>query len=280
MNKQPVSIKDLLQERLQRIRERFRGVFPFVSGMLATLVALFLYNFLFPGIQPLTERELNNVVAIAMASATPRPAYSAQVYQIIQPSLVLIQAERDGEDGKVEKSLGSGVIIDEYGDILTSLHVVDDTKNLTISFADGTEAGGFILSSTPENDIAIVRAFNLPENFVPAVLGNPGSMRVGDEVYVVGNPFGLYGSMSAGVISGFDRHFQVPNGGPLLNGLIQFDAAANPGNSGGPLLNRDGFVIGVVTGIANPTEDSFFIGIGFAMPITMAVSGGGGSPPY
>ena len=105
-------------------------------------------------------------------------------------------------------------------------------------------------------------------------------MRVGDEVYVVGNPFGLYGSMSAGVISGFDRHFQVPNGGPLLNGLIQFDAAANPGNSGGPLLNRDGFVIGVVTGIANPTEDSFFIGIGFAMPITMAVSGGGGLPPY
>jgi len=280
MSKQPVSIKDLLQERLQRIRERFRGIFPFVSGMLATLVALFLYNFLFPGIQPLTEREVNKAVAIAMASATPRPAYSAQVYQIIQPSLVLIQAERDGEDGKVEKSLGSGVIIDEYGDILTSLHVVDDTKNLTISFADGTESGGFILSSTPENDIAIVRAFNLPETFVPAVLGNPGSMRVGDEVYVVGNPFGLYGSMSAGVISGFDRHFQVPNGGPLLNGLIQFDAAANPGNSGGPLLNRDGFVIGVVTGIANPTEDSFFIGIGFAMPITMAVSGGGGSPPY
>ncbi len=280
MNERPASIKSVFQDRLQRIRERFKGVFPFVSGMLATLLALFLYNFLFPGIQPLTERELNKVIAIAMASATPRPAYSAQVYQTIQPSLVLIQAERDGEDGRVEKSLGSGVIIDEYGDILTSLHVVDDTNNLTISFADGTEAGGFILSSTPENDIAIVRAFNLPENFAPATLGNPGSMRVGDEVYVVGNPFGLYGSMSAGVISGFDRHFQVPNGGPLLNGLIQFDAAANPGNSGGPLLNRDGFVIGVVTGIANPTEDSFFIGIGFAMPITLAISGGGGSPPY
>ena len=151
---------------------------------------------------------------------------------------------------------------------------------MMISFADGTEAGGFILSSTPENDIAVVRAFNLPQVFAPAILGNPGSMRVGDEVYVVGNPFGLYGSMSAGVISGFDRHFQVPNGGPLLTGLIQFDAAANPGNSGGPLLNREGYVIGVVTGIANPTQDSFFIGIGFAMPITMAVTGGGGSPPY
>ena len=152
MNEQPASIKSVFQDRLQRIRERFKGVFPFVSGMLATLLALFLYNFLFPGIQPLTERELNKVIAVAMASATPRPAYSAQVYQIIQPSLVLIQAERDGEGGKIEKSLGSGVIIDEYGDILTSLHVVADTKNLKISFADGTEAGGFILSSTPEND--------------------------------------------------------------------------------------------------------------------------------
>ena len=276
MDEQPISIKD----RLYRIRERFRGVFPFVSGMLATLVALLLYNFLFPGLQPMTERELNNAIAVAMASATPRPAYSAQVYQVIQPSLVMIQAEKENGSGETDKSLGSGVVIDEQGSILTSLHVVDNASKITISFADGTETGGFILTSTPENDIAVLRSFTLPEFFVPAVLGNPGSMQVGDEVYVVGNPFGLYSSMSAGVISGFDRHFQVPNGGPLLNGLIQFDAAANPGNSGGPLLNRDGFVIGVVTGIANPTKDSFFIGIGFAMPITLAISGGGGSPPY
>jgi len=274
MDEQPTSIKN----RLHRVRERFRGVFPFVSGMLATLVALFLYNFLFPGTRPLTERELNNAIAIAMASATPRPAYSAQVYQVIQPSLVMIQVERENESGETGKSLGSGVLIDEQGSILTSLHVVDNARKITISFADGTETGGFILTATPEIDIAILRSFTLPEFFVPAVLGNPGSMRVGDEVYVVGNPFGLYGSMSAGVISGFDRHFQIPNGGPKLDGLIQFDAAANPGNSGGPLLNRDGFVIGVVTGIANPTEDSFFIGIGFAVPITTA-GGAAGLPP-
>jgi S1-C subfamily serine protease len=105
-------------------------------------------------------------------------------------------------------------------------------------------------------------------------------MRVGDDAYVVGNPFGLYGSMSAGVISGFDRTFRPPNSNQQIQGLIQVDAAINPGNSGGPLLNRSGHVIGIVTGILNPTEDSFFIGIGFAVPINVAAGGGGGLPPY
>lgn len=98
-------------------RGRIKGVFPFASGVLATLLALFLYNFLFPANQ-VTEQEVNVAIANAMASATPRPAYSTEVYQIIQPSLVLIQVE--SQNG--EKGLGSGVIIDEAGDILTSLH--------------------------------------------------------------------------------------------------------------------------------------------------------------
>jgi S1-C subfamily serine protease len=86
--------------------------------------------------------------------------------------------------------------------------------------------------------------------------------------------------MSAGVISGFDRTFKPPNTNQLIKGLIQVDAAINPGNSGGPLLNRSGHVVGIVTGIINPTEDSFFIGIGFAVPINVAAAGGGGLPPY
>jgi S1-C subfamily serine protease len=95
-------------------------------------------------------------------------------------------------------------------------------------------------------------------------------VRVGDEAYVVGNPFGLYSSMSAGVISGFNRSVQPVNSANKLNNLIQIDAAVNPGNSGGPLLNRSGEVIGIVTGLVNPTEQNFFVGVGFAVPINVA----------
>jgi len=113
---------------------------------------------------------------------------------------------------------------------------------------------------------------------VPAVLGNPRSVQVGSEAFVLGNPFGLYGSMSAGVISGLNRSFQLPNNGPQLTGLIQIDAAVNPGNSGGPLVNRDGQVIGIVDGLINPTNEGVFIGIGLAVPIDVA-GGAAGLPP-
>ncbi len=277
---EPSASKDKLRDRIQRFRARVRSSFPFISGVLAAFLALFLYNFLFHGIQPLTEDQVNNAIVSVLASATPRPAYSAQVYQVIQPSVVLIKTDFQGEAGDMEKGVGSGVIINDQGDILTSLHVVADATDILITFADGTESGGFVLASQPELDIAVLRAFLGPEVLVPATLGNPGSMRVGDEAYVVGNPFGLYSSMSSGVISGFNRAFRPPNTDQVIEGLIHVDAAINPGNSGGPLLNRSGHVIGIVTGIINPTEDSFFVGIGFAVPINMAAAGGAGLPPY
>jgi len=280
MGEPSASNTDKLQNRVQRFRARVRSSFPFISGVLAAFLALFLYNFLFPGARQLTEEQVNNAIISVLVSATPRPAYSAQVYQVIQPSVVLIKTDFQGENGDKEKGLGSGVIINDQGDILTSLHIVANAKNISITFADGTQSDGFVLAAQPEIDIAVLRAFLGPELLVPATLGNPGSMRVGDEAYVVGNPFGLYSSMSSGVISGFNRAFQPPNTNQKIEGLIQVDAAINPGNSGGPLLNRSGHVIGIVTGIINPTEDSFFVGIGFAVPINIAAAGGAGLPPY
>lgn len=264
--------------RARKYFERIKGIFPFVLGMLATLLGFFLYYSLFPANQ-LTKREVNDAINNVLASATPRAAFSADVYRVIQPSIVLIQTETviEGEEGN--GGLGTGVIIDDRGDILTSLHVVDQATSILVTFADGTQSDGIVVLAQPENDIAVLQANILPQLFVPAILGNPGAMRVGDEVYVVGNPFGFYSSMSAGVISGFNRTFHSPESDQVIEGVIQFDAAANPGNSGGPLLNRSGHVVGVVTGIVNPTKEKFFVGIGFAVPIN-AAAGGLGLPPY
>jgi S1-C subfamily serine protease len=279
MDEPSASRTQLWRGRLQRLRVRARSAVPFVSGVAAALVALLLYTILVPSPHQLTTREVSDTVAQALASATPPPTFSSLVYQVIQPSIVLIQTQAPGANGKVENSLGSGVVIDDSGDILTSLHVVANATDIQLTFADGTQSSAQVTAQQPENDIAVLRASQPPAQLVPATLGNPNAMRVGDEAFVVGNPFGLYSSMSAGVISGFNRSFQPVNGTQKLQGLIQIDAAVNPGNSGGPLLNRAGQVVGIVAGIVNPTEQDVFIGIGFAVPINVA-GGAAGLPPY
>jgi S1-C subfamily serine protease len=263
--------------RWQGFSTRVRGAFPFVGGVIAALAALLLYNQLAPQPQPLTLQEVNQAVAENLASATPVPAFSTRVYQLIQPSLVLIQGfDADEEENS---SIGSGVVISEFGDILTSLHVVEKAAEIQLIFADGTRSPAQVTAAQPEIDIAVLRAEQPPSQLVPATLGNPNAMRVGDEAFAVGNPFGLYSSISAGVISGFNRSFRIPDSEQSLEGLIQIDSAVNPGNSGGPLLNRSGHVVGIVVGILNPVQEEFFVGIGFAVPITVA-GGAAGIPPY
>jgi S1-C subfamily serine protease len=198
---------------------------------------------------------------------------------MIQPSLVLVEAKTRNSDLAEETHLGSGVVIGLDGSILTSLHVVEDGQEIRVTFADGSHADAEIIATQEENDIAVLLPASVPTIVVPAVLGNPNAMRVGDEAFAVGNPFGLVGSISAGVISGFDRSFRPPGSDQQLRNLIQIDAAVNPGNSGGPLLNRQGQVVGVVVGIVNPTEQEVFIGIGFAVPINVA-GAAAGLPPY
>ena len=261
-------------QNLASFGRRLVRLAPFALGVVAALAAMLLYRVAVPGPHVLSPREVNQIITDNMASATPPPPLSEGVYSVIQPSLVLIKTQSSTDDG-----LGSGVIISDQGDILTSLHVVAGARTIDVTFADGTTTSAQVIASQRDNDIAVLQPGQTPQQLVPAVLGNPNALRVGDEAYVVGNPFGLYGSMSAGVISGFDRSFTPESTGQTLKGLIQIDAAVNPGNSGGPLLNRYGEVVGIVTGIANPTEEHVFIGIGFAVPITVA-AGGGGSPQY
>jgi len=275
MDEPSVSKIEKPRNQLHNLLKRLRGMLPFVSGVLAAFLALILFNFAFPDTQ-MTETEVRDVVGSALASATPRTPNAVLAYENVSFSVVLIKVNREDGNG-----IGTGVIIDDQGSILTSNHVIADATDISVTFFDGSKAEAFIISAIPEQDIAMLGLFTLPAPIVPATLANPGSSRIGDEVFVLGHPFGLIGSLTAGIISGFDRSFQPGGSNTELTGLIQFDAAANPGNSGGPLLDRNGRVIGIVTGIVSPTENGIFAGIGFAVPITTAVSGGGGgSPPY
>jgi S1-C subfamily serine protease len=266
-----------IRARWPAVRGRIRRTAPFASGILAALIGVWIFVLLNPGPAPLTTQDIQTTVNQTLASQTPAPADGLAVYAAVQPSLVLIEAHGPSEPAGQE-GVGSGVVVDDQGDVLTALHVVDTATSIKLTFADGSSSAGVVQTRQPENDIAVVHAVALSPNVTPATLGNPNAMQIGDEAFVVGNPLGLYGSLTAGVVSGLGRTFQVPNSKTTLHGLIQVDAAVNPGNSGGPLLNRDGQVVGIVTGLVNPTTQNVFIGIGLAVPITVA-GGAAGLPP-
>jgi S1-C subfamily serine protease len=169
-------------------------------------------------------------------------------------------------------------VVTECGMILTALHVVTSTDRLLIIFADGSKSEAEVVGSQPENDLVVLQPKHLPDEQPAATLASSSTLRPGDEVIATGFPFGIGPSVTAGVVSGLKRTFVDPNHKKkTLTNLIQFDAAVNPGNSGGPLVNRDGEVVGIVTAIANPSG-AFFAGIGFAVPIENAARAIGDDP--
>ncbi len=265
--------------RLRQLRERSRNVILIGLGILITLSALSIYDAFRATSPRLTERQVESIAARVMASATPPPSWGSRVYDIIAPSIVQIRAKLPGADAKDEQVSGTGVIVDPAGTILTSLHIVKDASEITILFFDNMEAQASIQAQDANQDIAVLRPNGLPSQVIPATLGSPGSLNVGDEVFTVGNPFGLRHSLSAGVVSALHRNVKSPKTGTTMTDLIQFDAAVNPGNSGGPLLNRNGEVVGIVSMLLNPTEQEVFVGIGLAVPIETA-GGVGGPPPF
>jgi S1-C subfamily serine protease len=217
------------------------------------------------------DRAIGAGIAAAQAQQRTAPPDAAAAYRRILPSLVTVIAAGGGQE-----ALGAGVVVNADGAVLTALHVVAGAAagGIQVRFADGTQSGARVTGRQVDNDIAVLGVDRLPGVVVPAVLG--GGAQVGDAVFPVGNPLGLQGTLTAGVVSALDRSVRA-EGGRTLKGLIQFDAAVNPGNSGGPLLDRDGKVIGVVTGLANPTRQPYFVGIGFA--VTIATAGGAAGAP-
>ncbi|MBX3606253.1 MAG: trypsin-like peptidase domain-containing protein [Piscinibacter sp.] len=178
-----------------------------------------------------------------------------------------------------ERGVGTGVVIIDNGTILTNLHVVLGADKVKVTFHDGLESDARLVSVMPEHDLAVLSARRIPDDLAAATMRGTGDLNPGDRVLAIGFPFGIGPSASEGVVSGLKREFRSPEGDRLLTNLIQFDAAANPGNSGGPLVTMEGEVVGIVTAILNPTKQRVFVGIGFAVPIENAAAGAG-MPPF
>jgi S1-C subfamily serine protease len=188
-------------------------------------------------------------------------------------------ADGTGDDDEIEAGVGTGVVIVDKGVILTNLHVVSGADRVKVTFFDGLEATATITGVQPENDLAVLQAAKIPDDMIAATMRSTGDLQPGDKVMAIGFPFGIGPSASGGIVSGLKRSFRSPEGKQEMTNLIQFDAAANPGNSGGPLVTMDGEVVGIVTAILNPTPARTFLGIGFAVPIENAATAAG-LPPF
>ncbi len=204
---------------------------------------------------------------------TPTPLAPTEVAALLAPSLVAISVT-DAPAGATEPD-GTGLVISDHAAILTAWHVVAGAETIRVTFADGTTTDAAVTEADPSIDIATLVPAELPAVVVPAVLGTSQALAVGADVIALGHPLGLTASLTTGVVSGLDRSAPAPGGGSL-EGLIQFDAAVNPGSSGGPLVDDTGATVGIVVAVVNPTGDRTFIGIGLAVPIGAAVGGPGG----
>jgi S1-C subfamily serine protease len=284
-------------------RRHDRSLLLLGSALLATILAFGAQSYLNRGARHLTQGDIDAAVLHTLKRRPPGPSEASRAYDKIRPSVVLVRrlgkapkATGAGKTGAAASGgakgagapvdpkkfsltgVGTGVVFSEDGMIFTNLHVVAGADDVGVVFADGTESEVELLDAQPENDLAVLRAKTLPDDLRPATLRSTRGLNTGDQVLAVGFPFGIGPTATWGVVSGLRREHYSEEGRHNLIDLIQFDAAANPGNSGGPLVTRDGDVVGIVTSILNPTDTAFFVGIAFAVPIENAAKAAGVSP--
>jgi S1-C subfamily serine protease len=274
------TVSNSRRQRLRQLCQRYeRILWVGAAGGLALLIVLTHAVFM-PATREITQKDIDSAVLHTLETTT-LPSAATKAYEVIRPSIVRVRRmesdEKSGEDK--ERGVGTGVVIVDKGVILTSLHVVAGAKQIQVVFYDGLESPATVTGMRPEDDLAVLQAEKIPDDLTAATMRSTADLSVGDEVVAVGFPFGIGPSATAGIVSGLRREFLSPEGKRLLTNLIQFDAAANPGSSGGALVTAQGEVVGIVTAILNPTQQRFFVGIGFAVPIENAASAVG-VPPF
>jgi S1-C subfamily serine protease len=204
------------------------------------------------------------VATTTSTSTTTAPSSTAtSIYQQDSPSVVTITDVISGPQGSGQ-AIGSGIVLDTNGDILTNAHVIAGARQIQVTFSNGQTVSATVVGSSTSADLAVLRVSVAASSLHPAVLGNSSSVQVGDTVYAIGSPFGLSGTLTEGIVSNINQSGSA-SGGSNLSGLIQTDAAINPGNSGGALVNAQGQVIGINNSIISPVDGN--VGVGFAIPI-------------
>jgi serine protease DegQ len=308
------SLTAQLWQKIKAFTARHDRIVPASLAILVTLGLIGGWRLAHPAPAALTQWDIDNAVKYTMDHTQPPPAKTTVAAAIVGPSVVRVDgylspehaaaaakaaaAEEkknhakpsttkppppktaDAKDDDRPDSTGSGVVIDDKGDILTNLHVIHSTDRWVITFFDGSKSDAEVVNVQPENDLAVIRAKTSPDDLKPATLASTAGLYPGDTVVAVGFPFGIGPSVSSGVVAGLKREFDDPEDKdtPALKNLIQFTAPVNPGNSGGPLVNRDGEVVGIVTAIYNPTGQRVFAGMAFAVPIENAAKAVGTNP--
>jgi putative serine protease PepD len=210
-----------------------------------------------------TRAAVSRSTSTSNVAQAQTPTSAPAIYQQAAPGVVTITTEVAGRFGRVGEGTGSGIVLNTNGDILTNAHVVAGANQIQVTFNDGRTLAATLVSSNTSADLAVVRVSAAASSLHPLTLGNSDNVQVGDQVYAIGAPFGLPESMTAGIVSGLNRH----NAASGLSGLIQTDAPINPGNSGGALLNTQGQVIGINDSIESPIAGN--VGIGFAIPVNV-----------
>jgi 2-alkenal reductase len=219
------------------------------------------------------DRYLRGYLLSDTAPRTPAPraefvgeeARTTALFAKTAPSVVAIYARKDASlasEGGL--GTGSGFVWDRAGHIVTNFHVVNGASKLGVLFGGETPVPAQLVGSAPQVDLAVLKLTDVPDDLRPIPVGTSADLVVGQSVYAIGNPFGLSRSLTSGVISALDRRLPTESGREVV-GVIQTDAAVNPGNSGGPLIDSSGRLIGVNTAILAPTGS--FTGVGFAIPV-------------
>ncbi len=273
------SVANSTGSRLKQFMLRHERWLMLMAGALIAALAIFVHQKTAPSARDITQEDIDAAVLSSLENK-PLPSVAAKAFEAIRPSVVRVEGIFSGATGEADMDggVGTGVVIVDKGTILTNMHVIAGAERVRVTFADGLESEATVLGVKPEHDLAVLQAKTIPDDLQAATMRSTGDLAVGDHVVAVGFPFGIGPSASAGVVSGLKREFVSPEGKRTLSNLIQFDAAANPGNSGGPLITADGQLVGIVTAILNPTQQRVFIGIGFAVPIENAANAIGISP--